>query len=197
MSLRPKSFVILDQQIRHHERAVSSLRPGIGEARSATTNTSSRGDNPRHAELRNGKNNGKRENVKPEGFPYLSEDVGSAGGLEPSTFAFELRRALSSDGGPSTLRRRRGGRSLRLTRGFPARMAQKVVKRWADYARIGDLSPRDLRRTAITRALDSGLPYRQVRMMSKHRDPKTVMRHDHGRENMEQNAVNFLRYEEE
>jgi hypothetical protein len=29
-------------------------------------------------------------------------------------------------------------------------------------------------------------------MMSKHRDPKTVMRYDHDRENMEQNAVNFL-----
>lgn len=66
----------------------------------------------------------------------------------------------------------------------------------ADYSRIGDLSPHDLRRTAITRALDSGLSYRQVQMMSKHKDPKTVMRYDHGRENMEQNAVNFLRYEE-
>ena len=27
--------------------------------------------------------------------------------------------------------------------------------------------------------------------------PKTVMRYDHGRENLEQNAVNFLRYEDE
>ena len=34
-------------------------------------------------------------------------------------------------------------------------------------------------------------------MMSKHKDPKTVMRYDHGRENMEQNAVNFLNYTEE
>ena len=33
------------------------------------------------------------------------------------------------------------------------RMAQKIVKRWADYSRLGDLSPHDLRRTAITRAL--------------------------------------------
>ena len=31
-------------------------------------------------------------------------------------------------------------------------------------------------------------------MMSGHRDPKTVMRYDHGRENLEQNAVNFLDY---
>ena len=40
-------------------------------------------------------------------------------------------------------------------------------------------------------------PYNFVQMMSKHKDPKTVMRYDHGRENLEQNAVNFLGYEEE
>jgi hypothetical protein len=33
-------------------------------------------------------------------------------------------------------------------------------------------------------------------MMSKHRDPKTVMRYDHARENLDQSAVNFLGYEE-
>jgi integrase/recombinase XerD len=88
-------------------------------------------------------------------------------------------------------------RTLEFDKPLSTRMAQKIVKRWADYSRIGDLSPHDLRRTAITRALDSGLTYRQVQMMSKHRDPKTVMRYDHGRENMEQSAVNFLAYDEE
>jgi hypothetical protein len=34
-------------------------------------------------------------------------------------------------------------------------------------------------------------------MMSKHKDPKTVMRYDHKRENLDQNAVNFLIYEED
>jgi hypothetical protein len=33
--------------------------------------------------------------------------------------------------------------------------------------------------------------------MSKRRDPKTIMRYDHGRDNLEQNAVNFLKYEDE
>ncbi len=88
-------------------------------------------------------------------------------------------------------------RTLDFGKGISTRMVQKIVRRWADYSRLGDLSPHDLRRTAITRALDSGLTYRQVQMMSKHKDPKTVMRYDHGRENMEQNAVNFLGYEEE
>jgi integrase/recombinase XerD len=88
-------------------------------------------------------------------------------------------------------------RTLDFDKALSTRMAQKIVKKWADYSRLGDLSPHDLRRTAITRALESGLTYRQVQMMSKHRDPKTVMRYDHGRENLEQNAVNFLGYDEE
>ena len=88
-------------------------------------------------------------------------------------------------------------RTLEFDKGLSTRMVQKIVKRWADYCRIGDLSPHDLRRTAITKALDSGLTYRQVQMMSKHKDPKTVMRYDHGRENLDQNAVNFLDYSEE
>jgi integrase/recombinase XerD len=88
-------------------------------------------------------------------------------------------------------------RTLEFKKGISTRMVQKIVARWADYSRIGDLSPHDLRRTAITKALDSGLSYRQVQMMSKHKDPKTVMRYDHGRENLDQNAVNFLDYSDE
>ncbi len=88
-------------------------------------------------------------------------------------------------------------RTLDFDQALSTRMVQKIIKRWAEYSRLGDLSPHDLRRTAITRALESGLTYRQVQMMSKHRDPKTVMRYDHGRENLDQNAVNFLVYVEE
>jgi integrase/recombinase XerD len=88
-------------------------------------------------------------------------------------------------------------RTLDYNKPLSTRMVQKIVKKWAEYSRLGDLSPHDLRRTAITRALETGLTYRQVQMMSKHRDPKTVMRYDHGRENLDQNAVNFLVYEEE
>ena len=88
-------------------------------------------------------------------------------------------------------------RTLDFDKAISTRMVQKIVAKWADYSRLGDLSPHDLRRTAITRALETGLTYRQVQMMSKHRDPKTVMRYDHGRENLDQNAVNFLGYDEE
>jgi len=87
-------------------------------------------------------------------------------------------------------------RVLEFDKPLSTRMVQKIVKKWADYSRLGDLSPHDLRRTAITRALESDLTYRQVQMMSKQKDPKTVVRHDHGRENSDQNAVNFLAYDE-
>jgi integrase len=63
--------------------------------------------------------------------------------------------------------------------------------------RIGKVSLHDLRHTAITRALEKCLTYRQVQMMSGHKDPKTVMRYDHGWENLEQNAINFIDYTEE
>lgn len=46
-------------------------------------------------------------------------------------------------------------RMLEFDKALSTRMAQKIVRRWADYSRLGDLSPHDLRRTAITRALES------------------------------------------
>ena len=109
------------------------------------------------------------------------------------------RREISHSGGEDAylFQPHTNYRTLEFDKALSTRMVQKLVKRWADYSRIGDLSPHDLRRTAITRALNSGLTYRQVQMMSKHKDPKTVMRYDHGRENLEQNAVNFLHYYEE
>ena len=88
-------------------------------------------------------------------------------------------------------------RTLEFSKPLSTRMAWNIVQRWSEYGRLGRLSPHDLRRTAITRALDQGLSYRQVQMMSGHRDPKTVMRYDHGRENLDRNAVNFLDYSED
>ena len=87
-------------------------------------------------------------------------------------------------------------RTLVFDKPLSTAMVWNVVRRWGSWSGVGKLSPHDLRRTAITKALDQGLSYRQVQMMSGHKDPKTVMRYDHHRENMEQNAVNFLTYEE-
>ena len=80
-------------------------------------------------------------------------------------------------------------RTLDFDKPLSTRMVQKIVKRWADYSRIGKLSPHDLRRTAITKALETGLTYRQVQMMSKHKDPKTVMRYDRRRKDVRQGDI--------
>jgi len=110
----------------------------------------------------------------------------------------ERRSTLHSDGTDAFLFQPHSNyRTLTFDKGLSPRMVQKVVSKWGQFTGVGKVSPHDLRRTAITRALDSGLTYRQVQMMSKHRDPKTVMRYDHGRENLNQNAVNFLGYDEE
>ncbi|HEY9402622.1 MAG TPA: tyrosine-type recombinase/integrase [Pyrinomonadaceae bacterium] len=85
-------------------------------------------------------------------------------------------------------------RTLEFNKALSATMAWYIVRKWGKFSGVGKLSPHDLRRTAITRALDQGLSYRQVQMMSGHKDPKTVMRYDHGRENLELNAANFLDY---
>lgn len=108
------------------------------------------------------------------------------------------RSNLHSDGADAFLfQPHTNYRTLVFDKGLSSRMAWNIVARWASYGGIGQLSPHDLRRTAITKALDQGLSYRQVQMMSGHRDPKTVMRYDHGRENLDQNAVNFISYEDE
>lgn len=83
-------------------------------------------------------------------------------------------------------------RTLEFNKPISSTMAWHIVRRWAEFTGVGKLSPHDLRRTAITRALDQGLSYRQVQMMSGHKDPKTVMKYDHGRENLELNAANYL-----
>lgn len=85
-------------------------------------------------------------------------------------------------------------RTLVFDKSLSTTMAWKIVRRWGEFTAVGKLSPHDLRRTAITKALDQGLTYRQVQMMSGHKDPKTVMRYDYHRENLDQNAVNFLNY---
>jgi integrase/recombinase XerD len=109
----------------------------------------------------------------------------------------ERRKTLHSDTDAFLFQPHSNYRTLVFDKGLSTRMVQNIVAKWGRFTGVGDVSPHDLRRTAITRALEMGQSYRQVQMMSKHKDPKTVMRYDHGRENLDQNAVNFLQYDEE
>jgi site-specific recombinase XerD len=109
----------------------------------------------------------------------------------------QRRATLHSDEDAFLFQPHSNYRTLQFDKALSTRMVQKIVAKWGSFTGVGDVSPHDLRRTAITRALEMGQTYRQVQMMTKHRDPKTVMRYDHGRENLDQNAVNFLGYDEE
>lgn len=110
----------------------------------------------------------------------------------------DRRKILKTDGGSESwiFQPITNYRTLVFDKALSTTMVWYITQKWGKFSGIGKVSPHDLRRTAITRALDKGLTYRQVQMMSGHKDPKTVMRYDHGRENLEQNAVNFIDYEE-
>lgn len=71
-----------------------------------------------------------------------------------------------------------------------------LVKKGAKLAGVGDLSPHDLRRTAITRAFKQGVPIRHIQRMSGHRDLNTLRLYDIDRENLDDNAINELSYDE-
>jgi integrase/recombinase XerD len=109
----------------------------------------------------------------------------------------QRRATLHSDTDAFLFQPHSNYRTLVFNKALSTRMVQNIVAKWGSFTGVGDVSPHDLRRTAITRALEMGQTYRQVQMMSKHKDPKTVMRYDHGRENLDQNAVNFISYDEE
>jgi len=69
------------------------------------------------------------------------------------------REIVHSDGSDAPLfQPHTNYRTLDFDKPLSTGMVQKIVKKWADYSRLGDLSPHDLRRTAITRALETGSP---------------------------------------
>lgn len=108
------------------------------------------------------------------------------------------RRNILNTGGPDAwlFQPHTNARTLVYSKPLSTRMIGKIVKKYADFAGLGDLSPHDLRRTAITRALDLGESIREVQMMSGHKDIRSLMKYDHGRENLEKNPVNRLHYDD-
>lgn len=86
-------------------------------------------------------------------------------------------------------------RTANGSRPLSSRRAYDIVSKWAELTGLGDLSPHDLRRTAITRALEQGLSYRQIQSMTGHQQPQTVMIYDYTRDSLINGAANFLYYE--
>lgn len=70
-----------------------------------------------------------------------------------------------------------------------------LVRKYSKLSGIGDVSPHDLRRTAITQAFKQRVPIRHIQRMSGHQDLNTLRLYDLDRENLEDNAINELNYE--
>ena len=106
------------------------------------------------------------------------------------------RRTLHSDGHDAPLFQPHSNyRTLVFDKALSPRHVQRIVARWGRFAGVGKVTPHDLRRTVVTELLNRGHSYREVQMVTKHRDPKTVMKYDHARENLENNPVNTFSYE--
>ena len=107
------------------------------------------------------------------------------------------RRILNSDGDEAYLfQPHTNYRTLVFDKPLSPRMIQKIVARWGEFSGVGRVTPHDLRRTVVTKLLNDGCTYREVQMVTKHKDPKTIMRYDHARENLDSSPVNTLNYDE-
>jgi integrase/recombinase XerD len=87
-------------------------------------------------------------------------------------------------------------RTLTFDKALSPRHVQRIVARYADHTGIGRVTPHDLRRTVVTKLLNDGRSYREVQMVTKHKDPQTIMRYDHARENLDSSPVNTLNWED-
>jgi integrase/recombinase XerD len=71
--------------------------------------------------------------------------------------------------------------------------AARIVARVARAAGIGKhLTPHGLRHTAVTLALDAGVPLRDVQDMAGHADPRTTRRYDRARQSLDRHATYAL-----
>lgn len=87
-------------------------------------------------------------------------------------------------------------RTLIFDKSLSPRHVQRIVAKWGQFSAVGKVTPHDLRRTVVTELLNRGHSYREVQMVTKHKDPKTVMRYDHARENLDNNPINTFRYDD-
>ena len=106
------------------------------------------------------------------------------------------RRTLHSDGPDAFLFQPLVNyRRLVFDKPLSPRMIQKIVARWGEFTGIGRVTPHDLGRTVVTKLLNDGRSYREVQMVTKHKDPKTIMRYNHARENLDSSPVSHLTWD--
>ena len=89
-----------------------------------------------------------------------------------------------------------GGRKLQFnsSEGISRRQVNRIIAKHAKCAGIGKVTPHDLRRTAITTALDQGESYRRVMNAARLKNLETVQKYDHHRKKLTENSIFTLDY---
>lgn len=89
-------------------------------------------------------------------------------------------------------------RRLVFDKPLSTRMVREIVAKWAAFGGVdkgGAVTPHDLRRTPITKALREGWTIAAVMKMSGHRDPRNVMRYNHDTDSLTGNPIASLSYD--
>ena len=114
-------------------------------------------------------------------------------GNKPATIPLSVPVARALDAakgdrtsGPLLVRKKDGAQ---LDSRTAAWMVQTIAKRAGIRKKI---SPHSLRHSFVTNALDAGVPLRDVQDGARHADPRTTMRYDRARGNLDRHAVHTL-----
>jgi integrase/recombinase XerD len=92
----------------------------------------------------------------------------------------------------------RNNRTGRTNKPLTTTMVWYIVVRYVKAAGIRKrISPHSLRHTAITLVLDAGATIRQAQTFGGHADPKTTVRYDRTREDLDKSAAHLIDFGEE
>jgi integrase len=105
----------------------------------------------------------------------------------PPAVARAIDRAVDGRGAGPVLRTRDGTRMDRHA-------ATRRLRRLADTAgvRLPRMHPHMLRHTFVTTMLDAGVDLRDVQIAARHADPRTTMRYDRARTNLDRHPNYIL-----
>lgn len=109
----------------------------------------------------------------------------------PAARAIDAYLAARTDDGPALFvsHAQNGTAGRRLS----TKAVYRRVQRYAEAAGLTNITPHSLRHSFVTLALDGGATVRQVQAAARHADPKTTLRYDRRRRNLDDHAGDYLR----
>jgi integrase/recombinase XerD len=154
------------------------LRTGLRRAEAVNADREDLGEERGHTVLTVTGKGGKRESVK---VPVtakraLDEYLAARADDHPALFVSHARNGHAGE---------------RLS----TKAVYRQVKHYAEKAGIEKaITPHSLRHTFVTLALDGGATVRQVQAAARHADPKTTIRYDRNRRNLDDHASDYVHF---